>query len=91
MPRLNFQEPLQQSTLQEWWLTQRVRFLAKERKWFDGLVCTVSHALWKNRNAHCFNNVQQQYSSEGLAKRILDEFAILRSMFQAGVGVLDNG
>jgi hypothetical protein len=53
---LNFRILEQDSDFSSWWLTERSRFAKKEVKWFDGVVCAVSHGVWKNRNAWCFGN-----------------------------------
>jgi hypothetical protein len=45
--------------LQEWWLAERAKCRDKDIGWFDSFICTIGYALWKNRNAWCFNNVQR--------------------------------
>jgi hypothetical protein len=89
--RIQFQTPGENSSLREWWTKERERFKAKERRWFDGLVCTVVHALWKQRNAWCFGNRHSQYPAETLVTRILEELRLYRVTHGPEVGVLDNG
>jgi hypothetical protein len=48
---VHFELPNEDSLLQNWWLLERARFSKIDRRWFDGMVCTVDHSLWKNRNA----------------------------------------
>jgi hypothetical protein len=88
---MHFQTPEENSSLTEWWTKERRRFRAKEKRWFDGLVCTVGHALWKLRNAWCFGNVHSQYPVEVLVTRILEEFRMYRVTHDQRVGVFDNG
>jgi hypothetical protein len=88
---MQFQTPDVSSSLREWWTKERGRFRAKERRWFDGLVCTVGHALWKQRNAWCFANVHSQHPAETLVAHILEELRMYRVTHDQGVGVLDNG
>ncbi|XP_047075931.1 uncharacterized protein LOC124685957 [Lolium rigidum] len=88
---LQFEAPLRDSTVQQWWSVERGKFRDKERHWFDSLVCTAGHALWKNRNAWCFNNVHQQRSTDELTALILDEFYKLKAVHRSGDGVFDNG
>jgi hypothetical protein len=45
-----------QRTLGEWWAHERNRKRGKARKDFDTLVCTISFALWNNRNAFVFGD-----------------------------------
>jgi hypothetical protein len=56
---LHFEEPVRTSSLREWWTTERDRLSGVERKDFDMLVCTTSHALWKNRNAWTFGEARR--------------------------------
>jgi hypothetical protein len=51
---------------QDWWLRVRAVFRTKERRGFDALVILVSWRLWRQRNARCFQNVNKQYSVQGL-------------------------
>jgi hypothetical protein len=88
---MRFQTPEENNSLREWWTKERGRFRAKERRWFDGLVCTVGHALWKQRNAWCFGNVRNQYLAEALVTRILEELRLYRVTHDQEVGVLDSG
>ena len=67
-------------------MTERVKFRDKERKWFDTLVCTGCHAIWKNRNAWCFDNPRRQKSAEGIASSILEDFTALRVVRRVGYG-----
>jgi hypothetical protein len=89
----NFEIPSTQSTLEDWWLTERARIQGRERKWFDTLVCLAGHRLWKNRNAWCFQNTQRQFSCPILASHITEELRQLRVLRRVGlgVGVFDNG
>jgi hypothetical protein len=88
---LQFEAPLRDSTVQQWWSEERGKFRDKEPHWFDSLVCTAEHALWKNRNARCFNNVHQQRSADELTTLILDEFYKLKVVHRIGDRVFDNG
>jgi hypothetical protein len=83
-----FSAPPVDSNLRDWWTTERRRFRDREKKWFDGLICTVGYALWKLRNAWCFNNEQRQHSTHNLVALIVEEFKMLRRVHREGVGVL---
>jgi hypothetical protein len=50
----------------------------QDRKDFDTLVCTVSYALWKNRNAWLFGNERRQHSPLTIAALISEEYNIVR-------------
>jgi hypothetical protein len=89
--RVQFEIHTLDSTLQDWWMRERARFRDKNRKWFDGLVCTVSYAIWKNRKAFCFNNVQRQTNARGGAARVMEEYILIRAAHREGRGVFDNG
>ncbi|KAM0821681.1 hypothetical protein ACQ4PT_072040 [Festuca glaucescens] len=88
--QLQFEIPDSDSNLQDWWLSERGRFREKERAWFDRLVCTVGHALWKNRSALCFNNTPLQRSADQLASAVREEFSNLRRVHRTD-RVFDNG
>jgi hypothetical protein len=87
---LQFRIPTIADTLEQWWVGERARFREKHRKWFDGLVITAGHALWKNRNAWCFQNVERQHSARELSEIILEEFHLLRRVRERGGGVGDS-
>jgi hypothetical protein len=56
---LDFVEPTRASFFQDWWTRERNRLRGRENKEFDTLVCLVSYALWKNRNAWTFGDVRR--------------------------------
>jgi hypothetical protein len=74
---LNFEVPTAACTFQDWWLTERARLRGKEQKDFDALVCTVSYALWKNRNAWIFNDARRQHRPITLAALVAEEYNII--------------
>jgi hypothetical protein len=90
---LNFQVPTINILVVEWWATERQRFRAADRRFFDGLVCTTAYTLWKNRNAWCFDNPSRQLSAMTMTQLILEECSYISARFRVadGVGVLDNG
>ena len=59
-------------------MAKRERFRDKERRWFDTLVCTGCHAIWKNINEWCFSNPHRHHTVEMLARIILEEFIALK-------------
>jgi hypothetical protein len=82
---IHIQLPTPEISIEEWWLRERTRFSEKEKKWFDGLVCGVGHALWKNCNAWCFGNNTNQRSVEALAGLVLEELGLARKLRGEGV------
>jgi hypothetical protein len=89
--RFQFEIPREDNSIRGCWTKERARFRHKERRWFHSLVCTVCHALWKQRNAWCFINAQRQYYAKTLAARIVEVLRMFRVVHRQGVGVLDNG
>jgi mannosylglycoprotein endo-beta-mannosidase len=75
---LDFEDPSREDTLEAWWSRERARMRRQERKDFDTLVCTVSYALWKNRNAWLFGNERRQHSPLTIAALISEEYNIVR-------------
>jgi type II secretory pathway component PulJ len=73
---LHFEDPTRASVLQEWWTTERNRLRGKEKE-FDTLVCTVSYALWKNRNAWVFGDNRRQHRPFTLAALVVEEYNLL--------------
>jgi hypothetical protein len=86
-----FELPSVSSLLEPWWIAERARAAEVDRRWFDGLVCSVGHALWKNRNAWCFNNVERQMTARRLATTVVEQLRQLKQLHDQGVGVLDTG
>jgi hypothetical protein len=89
---LHFEEPIRTSSLREWWTTERDRLSGVERKDFDMLVCTTSHALWKNRNAWTFGEAQRQHRPITLAALVAEEYNLIKTISRhtgtgTGVGV----
>jgi hypothetical protein len=82
---INFTVPHVNSTITDWWTGERKRFSKQDRVLFDGLVCIVGYAIWKNRNAWVFGNTQRQHSALNLSKLIVDECRLLRSALGVGV------
>jgi hypothetical protein len=75
--------------LEDWWLRERRKFIAKSRKNFDALIILGCWSLWKNRNAWVFGNPSSQHLVLVLAKLIRDEF-LAWTLGRSGVtGVLD--
>jgi hypothetical protein len=68
---------------QDWWLRVRAVIRTRERRGFDALVILVSWILWRQRNARCFQNVNKQYSVQGLIEQILKDW---RQWQRAGLG-----
>jgi hypothetical protein len=74
---LNFEVPTAAHTFQDWWLAERIRLRGREQKNFDALVCIVSYALWKNRNAWIFNDARRQHRPITLAALVAEEYNII--------------
>lgn len=51
--------PAPGSRLADWWLSSRLAVPAAARKAFDSTVLAVSWALWRERNARTFNNLER--------------------------------
>jgi hypothetical protein len=68
------QIPSQVDSMQTWWLQARECFSSKDRKGFDTLVILISWRLWKQRNARVFQNLNKQYSVEGLIDQITQDW-----------------
>jgi hypothetical protein len=84
---LHFEEPTTASTSTEWWTTERDRLRGLERKEFDTLVCMTSYALWKNRNAWTFGEVQRQHRPITLAALVAEEYNLIKTVNRgAGTG-----
>jgi hypothetical protein len=83
---MNYEEPTRESTIQEWWTTERSKLRGKERKDFDCFVCTTSHALWKNRNAWVFGDVRRQHRPLTLAALVAEEYNLIKAA-RVGIGV----
>ncbi|KAM0877851.1 hypothetical protein ACQ4PT_035236 [Festuca glaucescens] len=81
------QIPTPESSMQAWWTMERGRFHGGAQKLFDTFVCTVSYALWKNRNAWCFGNTNKQLSVNRLSEIIIREFEDIRIARRVGIGV----
>jgi hypothetical protein len=83
----NVREPSRESTFEEWWLTERgwIRD-EKQRKEVDALVCTVSYAIWKNRNAWVFGDARRQHRPITLAALVAEEYNLLRRSQGRGRG-----
>jgi hypothetical protein len=95
---LHFEEPTKKSTFQEWWTTERDRLRGLERKDFDTLVCTISYALWKNRNAWMLGEVRRQHRPITLAALVAEEYNLIKTVSRrtgtgtgVGVGVMPVG
>jgi hypothetical protein len=85
---LTFEEPSRDSTFQEWWLKERGRIREKkQRKELDALVCTVSYAIWKNRNAWVFGDARRQHRPITLAALVAEDYNLLRRSQGRGEGV----
>jgi hypothetical protein len=83
-----FEEPSRESMFEEWWLTKRGRIRDKKQtKEFDALVCTVSYAIWKNRNAWMFCDARRQHRPITLAALVAEEYNLLRRSQGRGEGV----
>jgi hypothetical protein len=48
-------------------------------------------AIWKNRNAFCFNNVQRQTNARGVASRVMEVYIMIRAAHREGREGFDNG
>jgi hypothetical protein len=79
-------------TIEAWWMEERGKCRAKDRKWIDGLICTVGYALWKNRNAEVFRSSARSRTPTIIATDIVDECKMMCHLWRAqrGVGVGDN-
>lgn len=63
--QLQTEIPETDSTLEEWWTEQRLRFTERKlRRRFDTLVIPITWSLWKHRNAWVFGNSRQQLTTE---------------------------
>jgi hypothetical protein len=71
--------------IKDWWMAERRRFTKQDRRWFDGLVCMVGYAIWKNRNAWIFGNSRNQHSALNLSNLIVDDCNLLRVALGVGV------
>ena len=59
------------------------KFRKKDKRAFDTIVILFAWRLWKQRNARAFNNPAGQFSVEGLAAQIVDEW---KQWMLAGLG-----
>jgi hypothetical protein len=76
---LTFEEPTQASTFEEWWLGERTKIRDRKlRKEFDALVCMISYAIWKNRNAWIFGDARRQHRPISLAALVAEEYNLLK-------------
>jgi hypothetical protein len=75
---LDFEDPTRNCCFQDWWTRQRDRLRGREKKEFDALVCTVSYALWKNRNAWTFGEVGRQNNPMTVAELVTQEYNMLK-------------
>jgi hypothetical protein len=77
--KLTFEKPSRESTFEDWWLTEHGRIRdKKQKKEFDALVCTVSYAIWKNRNAWVFGDARRQHRPITLAALVAEEYNLLK-------------
>jgi hypothetical protein len=84
---LTFEEPTQASTFEEWWLRERAKLRdRKHRKEFDALVCMISYAIWKNRNAWIFGDARRQHRPISLAALVAEEYNLLKRCHRGGDG-----
>jgi hypothetical protein len=97
---LDFEEPTRTSCFQDWWTQERNHLRGREKKEFDALVCTVSYALWKNRNAWTFGDVRRQNSPMTVADLVTQEYNMLKNIYRghgaipgpsAGIGINNVG
>jgi hypothetical protein len=63
--------PSQTDALQSWWLRSRRGLPRKDRRGFDSFVILVCWRLWNQHNARLFQNVRQQFSTQGLSDHII--------------------
>jgi hypothetical protein len=82
---INFIVPDTTDNLKDWWIAERERFRKKEKGWFDGLVCMVGYAIWKDRNAWIVGNTRLQHSTLNLSTLILEQCRLLRSALGVGI------
>jgi hypothetical protein len=87
----HFKLPSVSNLLEPWWIAERARAAEVDRRWFDGLVCSVSMRYGKNRNAWCFKNVERQLTARRLATSVVEQLRQLKQLHDQGVGVLDTG
>jgi hypothetical protein len=92
--KINLRIPSMEDTIEAWWSAERLRCSTRERRWFDGLICTVGYALWKNRNAEAFQHRNRNRTPKQVADDIVEEFRLLKTAWRvdssAGVGVQDR-
>ena len=77
--------PTADDQLESWWLRERGRLAAKERKRFDSWVLLISWNIWKQRNARVFGNATQLCNEDELAAKTV---ADMKLWSEAGVGDL---
>jgi hypothetical protein len=90
--QVNLKTPESSGTIEAWWMEEREKCRAKDRKWLDGLVCTVGYALWKNRNAEVFRSSARRRTPTIIAADIVEECKMLCHLWRAqrGAGVGDT-
>ena len=67
--------PAPNSTLENWWTSNRcsVRAVKRVKRDFDALVILTCWSLWKHRNSWVFEAAGQHFSVEQLVARVLSE------------------
>jgi hypothetical protein len=76
--------------LETWWLKARRDWLRKDKKKFDAFVILVCWSLWKQRNAHVFNNVALLRTPQELATHIVDEFRLWSRIGVGGCSAIER-
>jgi hypothetical protein len=75
---LDIEESNHQSILQEWWTSERNKQRGSAKRVFDTLVCTITYALWKNRNAWLFEDERRQHGPLRIAALVPEEYNMLK-------------
>jgi hypothetical protein len=75
---LDIEEPNYWSVLQEWWASERNKQRGRAKRDFDTLVCTVTYALWKNRNAWVFRDEKRQHGPLRIVALVAEEYNMLK-------------
>jgi hypothetical protein len=83
MFELDIQDPTAQSMMEEWWAYERSTKRGKARKKLDTLVCTISYALWKNRNAFVLDDERWQLGPLSLVALITEEYNLIKAAIRA--------
>jgi hypothetical protein len=87
MLRINIKTPESSDTIEAWWMAEREKCRAKDKKWIDGLSCTAGYALWKNRNAKVFRSSARSRTPTIIATDIVEECNMLCHLWRAQRGV----